>query len=54
MVNGNHLQGMMKWIQEDAERDYSQAEYGKNALVVGNGGDDENSGDADSFELACM
>jgi hypothetical protein len=27
------------WIQEDTERDYSQTEYGKNTLVVGNGDD---------------
>jgi hypothetical protein len=25
------------WIQEDTERYYSQTEYGKNALVVGDG-----------------
>ena len=29
-------------IQEDTERDYSQTIYGKNALVVGDGGDGEN------------
>jgi hypothetical protein len=28
----------MVWIWEDTKRDYSQTEYGKNALVVGNGG----------------
>jgi hypothetical protein len=32
----------MEWIQEDTERDYSQTEYGKNTLVVGDGGDVEN------------
>jgi hypothetical protein len=26
------------WIQENTERDYSQTEYGKNVLVVGDGG----------------
>jgi hypothetical protein len=32
------------WIQDhDTERDYSQTEHRKNALVVGNGGDGENS-----------
>jgi hypothetical protein len=35
VVNGDHLQGMMVWIQEDTERDYSQREYGKNVVVVG-------------------
>jgi hypothetical protein len=29
---------MAAWIQEDTERDYSQREYGKNAVVIGNGG----------------
>ena len=24
---------MMEWIRDDTERDYSQTEYGKNALV---------------------
>jgi hypothetical protein len=42
MVNGDHLQWTMTWIQEDTERDYSQREDGKNALVVGDGGDGEN------------
>jgi hypothetical protein len=32
----------MAWVQEDTERDYSQREDGKNALVVGDGGDGEN------------
>jgi hypothetical protein len=32
----------MEWIQEDTERDYSQTEYGKNTLVVGDRGDAEN------------
>jgi hypothetical protein len=32
----------LEWIQEDTERDYSQREYGMNALVVGDGGDGEN------------
>jgi hypothetical protein len=43
VVNGDHLQGMMVWIQEDTDRDYSQTEYGKNTLVVGDKGDRENS-----------
>jgi hypothetical protein len=48
-INSDHLQGTMVWVQEDTERDYSQTEYGKNVLVVGNRGDDENpQGDADS------
>jgi hypothetical protein len=34
--------GKIMWIQEDTERDYSQIEYGKNALVVGDGGNGEN------------
>jgi hypothetical protein len=34
-------QGKIAWIQEDTERDYSQTEYGKNALV-GDGGNREN------------
>jgi hypothetical protein len=42
MVNGDHLE-RMESIQEDTERDYSQTEYGKNALVVGDGGDGEHS-----------
>jgi len=32
----------MVWIQEDAERDYSQTEYGITSLVVGDRGDGEN------------
>ena len=40
-INSDHLHGMMVWIQEDTERDYSQTEYGKNALV-GDGGNREN------------
>jgi hypothetical protein len=40
-VNGDHLQGIMVWIQENTERDYSQRKYGKNALVVGDGDDGE-------------
>jgi hypothetical protein len=51
-VNGDHLQRKMEWIQGDTERNYSQAEYGKNVLVVGDRGDDENpqliQGDVDS------
>jgi hypothetical protein len=31
----------LEWIQEDTERDYSQTEYGKNTLVVGDGDDRE-------------
>jgi hypothetical protein len=42
-VNGDHLQRKMEWIQGDTERNYSQAEYGKNVLVVGDRGDGENS-----------
>jgi hypothetical protein len=30
---------MAAWIKEDKERDYIQKEYGKNILVVGDGGD---------------
>jgi hypothetical protein len=41
MVNGDHLQGM-EWIQEDTKRDYIQKLRGKNALVVGDGGNGEN------------
>jgi hypothetical protein len=41
VVNGDHLKGMMVWIQEDTERDYSPTEYGKNVLVVGDGSDGE-------------
>ena len=49
MVNGDHLQPTMTWIQEDTEQDYSQREDGKNALVVGDEGDGGNpQGDADS------
>jgi hypothetical protein len=33
-VNGDHLQRKMEWIQGDTERNYSQAEYGKNALAT--------------------
>jgi hypothetical protein len=33
---------MPAWIQEDTEQDYSQREYGKNLLVVGDGSDGEN------------
>jgi hypothetical protein len=44
VVNGDQLQGMMVWIQEDTKRDYSQTEDEKNTLVVGDGDDDgENS-----------
>jgi hypothetical protein len=32
---------MAVWIQENTERDYSQREYGKNILVVGDGDDGE-------------
>jgi hypothetical protein len=42
VVNGDHLQRTMTWIQEDTERDYSQREDEKNALVVGDGADGEN------------
>jgi len=48
---------MMEWIRDDTERDYSQTEYGKNALVFGDGGDGENpqatpiQGDADGVDL---
>jgi hypothetical protein len=31
----------MVWVQENTERDYSQTEYGKNVLVVGDRGDEE-------------
>jgi hypothetical protein len=31
------------WIHNDTERYYSQTEYGNNPLVVGDGGDGENS-----------
>jgi hypothetical protein len=43
MVNGDHLQGTMAGIRNGTERDYSQTEYGKNTLVVGEseGGDHE-------------
>ena len=34
--------GRWSGFQEDAERDYSQKEYGTNALVVGDGGDGGN------------
>jgi hypothetical protein len=33
---------MAAWIQEDTERDYSQREYRKNVLVVGDRVDSEN------------
>jgi hypothetical protein len=39
---GGDVRGKIAWIQEDTEQDYSQTEYGKNALVVGDGGDGEN------------
>jgi hypothetical protein len=42
LVNGDHLQGMMEWIENDTERYYSQTEYGMNALVVVDRGDGEN------------
>jgi hypothetical protein len=42
-VERNNWRGMMAWIQEDTERDYSQREYGKSILVLGDGGDGENS-----------
>ena len=42
LVNGDHLQGMMEWIENDTERDYSQREDGKTALVFGDRGDGEN------------
>jgi hypothetical protein len=42
IVNGDHLQGTMVWFEEDTERDYSQREDGKNALVVSDGDDGEN------------
>ena len=50
MVNGDHLQGTMAGIQNGTERDYSQTEYGKNALVVcksdrGDGEHPDSSGD---------
>jgi hypothetical protein len=38
-VNGDHLQRKMEWIQGDTERNYSQTEYGKTLLFVGDGGD---------------
>jgi hypothetical protein len=41
VVNGDHLPGMMVWIQEDTERDYSQTEYGKNVWWLANGSDGE-------------
>jgi hypothetical protein len=50
-LNGDHLQRMTdSWIKEDTERDYSQTEYGKNALVVcesdrGDGEHPDSSGD---------
>jgi hypothetical protein len=43
-IQGDDVRGMMdSWIKEDTEQDYSQTEYGKNALVVGesDGGDRE-------------
>jgi hypothetical protein len=42
MDEGDDSRRTMAWIWEDTERDYSQTEYGKNALVVGDGGDGEN------------
>jgi hypothetical protein len=42
-VERNNWLGMMVWIQEDTERDYSQREYGKTILVLGDEGDGENS-----------
>jgi hypothetical protein len=33
---------MCRLVREDTERDYSQTEYGKNTLMVGDGGDSEN------------
>ena len=41
VINGDHLQEAMVWIQEDTERDYSQREDGKNTLVVSDGDDGE-------------
>jgi hypothetical protein len=41
-VESNGLRGNRVWIQEDTERSYSQTEYGKNALVVGERGNSEN------------
>jgi hypothetical protein len=35
---------MMEWIQENTKRHYSQTEYGKNVLVVGDRADGENPG----------
>jgi hypothetical protein len=37
---------MAPWIQEDTQGDYSQREYGKNILVVG----DEGNGSGDAFQ----
>jgi hypothetical protein len=42
IVNGDHLQGTMVWFEEDTERDYSQREDGRNALMVSDGDDGEN------------
>ena len=33
-VDGDYLHGMVVWIQEDTERDYSQKVHRKNALVL--------------------
>jgi hypothetical protein len=41
LIQGDHLQGTMVWIQEDTVRDYSEMEYGKYALVVSDVGDGE-------------
>jgi hypothetical protein len=41
-VEGNDWRGMMALIWEDIERDYSQTEYRKNPLVVGDRGNGEN------------
>jgi hypothetical protein len=43
MVEDNNWRGTVAWIWEDTRRDYSQTEYGKYALVVGDGDDGENS-----------
>jgi hypothetical protein len=37
------LQGTIVWVQENTEQDYNQREDGKNALVVVDGDDVENS-----------
>ena len=39
-VKQRGFQRELESIQEDTERDYSQREYGKNVLVVGDGDDE--------------